>query len=75
MKRYQVSWTESKICTIQVEAKNEEDAQVKAFKKYDHEWDAKPKIEEDSSSTPNVDVALRLTIEGFGLVDLQKVQM
>jgi hypothetical protein len=31
-----------------VEAKNEEDAQVKAFKKYDHEWDAKPKIEEDS---------------------------
>tara|TARA_R110000751_G_scaffold36827_2_gene89688 strand:- start:2759 stop:2923 length:165 start_codon:yes stop_codon:yes gene_type:complete len=48
MKRYQVSWTESKKYFIQVEAENEEDAQVKAFKKYDREWDSEPEIEEDT---------------------------
>ena len=48
MKRYQVSWTESKTCTIQVEAENKEDAEVKAFSEYDYEWEAKPQIQEDS---------------------------
>ena len=49
MKRYQVSWTESKTCTLQVEAENKEDAEVKAFTQYDYEWDAKHKIDEGSS--------------------------
>jgi hypothetical protein len=51
MKRYQVSWTESKTYFIQVEAENKEDAQVKAFKEYDHEWDnksASERVDEDS---------------------------
>ena len=48
MKTYQVSWTESKTCTIQVEAENKEDAQVKAFSEYDYEWEAKPLVDKDS---------------------------
>jgi hypothetical protein len=51
MKRYQVSWTESKTYFIQVEAENKEDAQVKAFKEYDHEWDnksASERVDKDS---------------------------
>ena len=48
MKRYQVSWTETTKYTIQVEAENKEDAQGKAFKKYDREWDAEPEVEKDS---------------------------
>ena len=48
MKRYQVSWTESKKYFIQVEAENEVEAQGKAFKKYDREWDAEPEVEKDS---------------------------
>jgi hypothetical protein len=48
MKRYQVSWTESKTCTIQVEAENKEDAEIKAFTQYDYEWDAKHQIDEGS---------------------------
>jgi hypothetical protein len=48
MKSYQVSWVESKTFTIQVEAENKEDAQVKAFEQYDHEWDTDPDIDKDS---------------------------
>lgn len=48
MKRYQVSWTESKKFTIQVEAENKDEAQMKAFVEYDHEWDTDPEIEKDS---------------------------
>ena len=48
MKRYQVSWTESKKFFIQVEAENKEDAQVNAFEKYDPEWDSEPEIDKDS---------------------------
>ena len=49
-KTYQVSWTESKTYTIQVEAENKDEAQVKAFEEYDHEWDIKPEIDKDSIS-------------------------
>jgi hypothetical protein len=49
MKTYQVSWTESKTYTIQVEAENKEDAEVNAFEQYDHEWDRdEPQIDKDS---------------------------
>ena len=48
MKRYQVSWTKSVTYTIQVEAENKEDAQVKAFKEYEHDWDPKPQVDKDS---------------------------
>ena len=29
-------------------AKNKEDAQVKAFKEYEHDWDPKPQVDKDS---------------------------
>ena len=48
MKRYQVSWTESKKYFIQVEAENKEDAFNEAIAKYDREWDADPEIEKDT---------------------------
>ena len=47
-KSYQVSWTESTTYTIQVEAQSKDEAQVKAFEEYDHEWDAKPKVDPNS---------------------------
>ena len=48
MTRYQVSWTESKTYFIQVEAENKVDAQAKAFKEYEHDWDPKPQVDKDS---------------------------
>ena len=49
MKRYQVSWTETTKYTIQVEAENEEDAQVNAFEEYDYDWGSpESAIERDS---------------------------
>ena len=54
MKTYKVSWVEYSEHSIQVEAKNEDEAYAEAFEQYDYGKSMDPEVEPDSLSIDEV---------------------